>query len=89
MSDHVTRELVAMVVRFAVMASMMGLFYFTTGFGGMDTPGTLAVAAAVAFGGQSAAFVVRRLMGDPRAKPAFSVAFAAFAIGATLFVLLR
>lgn len=87
MSDQVTRELIAMVVRVAVIGAITAAFYLTTGFG--DTAQTLAIGAAVAFGSQAAAFTVRRLMGDERAKPMLIVAFLSFAIGAALFAVLR
>lgn len=86
MSNNVTGELLAMVIRIGAIAAILGAFYATVGMGG--TAQTLAIGAAAAFGSQAAAFTVRRVSGDRRAKPLLIVIFTALAIAATLYVVL-
>lgn len=84
MADNVTRELLAMVVRLGAIMAILGGFYVTVGLGGNSQ--TLAIGAAAAFGSQAAAFTVRRLAGDQRAKPLLIALFAVLAIAAAVYV---
>ena len=84
MADNVTRELLAMVVRLGTIMAILGGFYMTVGLGGNSQ--TLAIGAAAAFGSQAAAFTVRRLAGDQRAKPLLIALFAVLAIAASVYV---
>ncbi len=85
MADNVTRELLAMGVRIGAIAAILGAFYATVGLGGQAQ--TLAIGAAAAFGSQAAAFTVRRLAGDKRAKVFMIAIFAGLALAATLYIL--